>query len=344
MRMAMMTALILAVSTPLTAQGARTFSLAPGDARIYNPVGRVTLKQGTSGVVVEASPGGADAARLKLEAGSLDGHPTFRVIYPDYRIVYPGLGRGSSSQFQVRDDWTWGDDSHGDNRSVTVHGEGSGTEAWVDLVISVPKGARVGVYLGVGRGEANELDGDVHLAAASADLRLHALKGALDIETGSGNVETTDTEGELKIDTGSGDVLVRHHRGGRLKLDTGSGDVTGGELATDALEVETGSGEINLETVAAAKSSYEAGSGDITVSLSSAPSSLKIDTGSGDVKLTLPANADGEIDLESSSGELNVDFPIQLTRKEEGRLLARLGNGPGRISVETGSGDITVRH
>ena len=69
---------------------------------------------------------------------------------------------------------------------------------------------------------------------------------------------------------------------------------------------------------------------------------IRVSTGSGGVRVRLPADLSATIDLESGSGGFDVDFPLQLVRKNEDSLSGRIGEGKGRISIETGSGDITI--
>jgi DUF4097 and DUF4098 domain-containing protein YvlB len=68
----------------------------------------------------------------------------------------------------------------------------------------------------------------------------------------------------------------------------------------------------------------------------------EVETGSGDVTLRLPDPADATVDLDTGSGDFTIDFPLQLIKKSEGNIRGRIGAGNGRISIETGSGDISL--
>ena len=56
----------------------------------------------------------------------------------------------------------------------------------------------------------------------------------------------------------------------------------------------------------------------------------------------MPAAAGATVDLESSSGDINSDFPVSTTRIERDALRGSFGDGRGRIVVETGSGDVSI--
>src|SRR5882672_5523621 len=120
---------------------------------IYNLVGAVRVEPGEGGVAVQVTRAGADAARLRVAQGEIDGRATLRVLYPEDRIN-PGSGRpGSSTKLRVREDGTFGDTDgeheHGrhdrdgweEGRKVTI-ASGSGLDARADLVVRVPRGNR----------------------------------------------------------------------------------------------------------------------------------------------------------------------------------------------------------
>src|SRR5262245_51065184 len=131
------------------AQAGRRFSLAGDDVVIWDPAGRVEIRATfASSVKVEVSAMGRDASELSFSDEPIGGHPTLRVLYPHTTVVYPPMGRWSNSGTEIRSDGTWGSGHKSMNlfgRRFTVKGMGSGTEAWADLVIGVPRGRRISV-------------------------------------------------------------------------------------------------------------------------------------------------------------------------------------------------------
>ena len=346
-RMLQISLLALATSLPLSAQQPHSYTLSGGDITVYNIAGEVSLSGGSGAdVTVEVTVAGHDAARLTVEDGDLRGRQTLRVLYPEDRIVYPALGRGNNTNFTIRDDGTWGESNnwHGrsDGRKVTIRGDGSGLEAFANLRIAVPAGKRVSVYLGVGRIDVSNVDGDLRLDAASADVNSRGTRGGLNIDTGSGDVAVQDASGTISLDTGSGDVHITHMKGGELKVDTGSGSVDGTGIVSDALSIDAGSGDIKLEEITVPRLALETGSGSVNANLKGTLDRLHVETGSGDVTIRLPESISATVDLDTGSGDFVLDFPLQLTKKSEGNLSGRLGDGRGRIEIETGSGDIAL--
>jgi hypothetical protein len=92
----------------LAAQQAERYSMPGGDVAIYNLAGEVKVEPGSGVVTAELTRAGADAAKLKVMKGEIDGWETLRVIYPADRIQYSQLSEGSSTQLRVHDDGTFG--------------------------------------------------------------------------------------------------------------------------------------------------------------------------------------------------------------------------------------------
>lgn len=331
---------------PAAAAQSGTYTL-PGDrVAIYNLVGTVSVQAGTGpAVTVEVAAAGADAGRLRVETGTVDRMEALRVIYPGDRIVVEGGGWSGNTQLQVREDGSFGDgwDGRRGGRRVTISSRGDGLRASANLVIRVPAGKRVSVNLGAGRMESAGVTGDLDLDAASADITVRGHTGQLGLDTGSGDVSVTNVEGDLNVDTGSGAVSLADIRADDLSIDTGSGDVTGRGLRAADLNVDTGSGTIELSGVEASVIGLDTGSGDIRLALAGGVTELDVDTGSGAVVLTVQDGFSAALRIETSSGDIETEVPVQVTRRGRGELVGIIGSGGGRVTIETGSGDVTIR-
>src|SRR5690606_28012121 len=103
---------------------------------------------------------------------------------------------------------------------------------------------------------------------------------------------------------------------GELDVDTGSGDVVVRNARVGTLGVDTGSGAVTLEAFRA--------------------DALNVDTGSGGVR----GGGDAEsVSVDTGSGNVSLDLGPRLRDALEGTI----GDGRGRLEVDTGSGSITVR-
>jgi len=331
---------------PVEAGGPERHALEGGAISIYNLAGAVSVEP-TEGekVIVEVLAAGRDAGRLRVRTGPIGSRQTLRVVYPGTRVVYRESGHSGKTQIRVREDGSFGGNgswSLWSGRTVTVAGSGGGLEAWADLRVLVPRGRDVEVYLGVGAVKAAKVDAKLRLDTASGPVSTTDTRGALVVDVGSGRVSVTGATGPLTVDTGSGGVVAEGVSGGPISIDTGSGAVSGRNLRVHRLRVDTGSGGVTLREVGADTVEIDTGSGHVEVDLASAPGSLVVDTGSGAVSVTVPPDLGAKLLLDTGSGGIDVDLPLTQVRRDGGEMSAQLGDGRGRITIDTGSGGIRI--
>jgi lia operon protein LiaG len=335
----------LALAAGVASGAAERYTVTGERIAIYDLAGALEVVPGDgSDVVVEVRRGGRDANTLRVAQGIIDGRSTLRVLFPDKRIVYPN-GHSTTNNIRVNADGTFGGRGHGLEvfaRRQTISDRGAGAQAWADLTIRVPRGRTLEVRLGVGGISAQGIEGAVTLDTYSGAVRAQRIKGSLLVDTGSGAVEVQDIDGELLVDTGSGAVTLMRVRGPRLVIDTGSGGVSGNELTTRDLMVDTGSGHVALEAVRAPKIKVDTGSGGVTLGLLEDVDDVLVDTGSGGVTLRVPAMLGAEVDIDTGSGGIDSEVPLTLRSKEHGELHGTIGDGRGRILVDTGSGGVRL--
>ena len=120
--------------------------------------------------------------------------------------------------------------------------------------------------------------------------------------------------------------------------------MTGERVAVDDLKVDTGSGTVELRDVKARAVGLETGSGDVKLELLSGADELKVDTGSGSVTITLPTDFGAQVDIETGSGDIDfTGFTIQARKLESDHIVGQIGDGRGRMKIETGSGGVRLR-
>lgn len=335
---------LAAATIPGGSAAQESYELGGGDVAIYNLAGAVEVVS-TSGpdVRVTVRPGGDDASRLSVEVGELRGRMALRVLYPSDEIVYERESRGRyNTQLRVRDDGTFGGGNGGDR--VRIRSSGSGMEAHADLLIEVPSGADVVVYNAVGQASASGVEAELRLDLSSGGAMVEDHTGTLEVDIGSGPVSVRNVEGDVEVDTGSGSVEVSGVNGRRVMVDTGSGSVEGRDIRSGSLEVDTGSGRIELMGVSAPAITVDTGSGSVELELLDSVESLEVDTGSGGVTVALPEGLNAEIEVDTGSGGIDVDFPVEVRTMRRNYFRGRVGDGSGRILIDTGSGGIRLRH
>ena len=177
----------------------------------------------------------------------------------------------------------------------------------VDYTVVLPRGLALTGYTG---------NGDIEVQQVVSDADLH---------TGNGDVRVTDASG-LSAFSGNGDIEVGAGSG-VVKLHTGNG----------AIDFKGRPSEIDANT----------GNGDVVAQIggSTAARRLTLTTGSGDIRITLPADIAGELDAQSGTGEVTSAFEVRATgRMVAGHLRGTIGKGgPGTaIRLRTGSGQVTI--
>jgi lia operon protein LiaG len=327
---------------PVAAASER-YSVAGDQVVIYNLAGHVDVVAGTGpDVVVEVRRGGHDAGMLKVESGPIGGKSTLRVIYPKGRIIYPE-GHAGTNHIHVSTDGTFGHkgmDFLGHEASVDSHG--SGTVAWADLRVLVPSGHACEVRLAVGAVSATGTEGPLTLDIYAGSVSASKVRGALSIDTGSGGVDVNGLDGDLNVDTGSGGVRLSSVRGKNVHVDTGSGSVTGSDVTCADLLVDTGSGEVVLEKVATPRIKVDTGSGGVTLGLLQDVENVLVDTGSGGVTLRVPPMLGAVLEVDTGSGGIDSQVPLTSVHKDDGELHGVIGDGNGRIMIDTGSGGVKL--
>lgn len=342
-------ALTLLAPGVATAQAPERYTLRGADAAVYDPAGRVQVVAGSgSDVIVEVTRRGRDAGQLRVLTGQVRGQDAVRIVAPAGDLVYPALGRRSSTSFDVRSDGTFGDDDGGSSSRasdgrLTVRGDGGGPEAWAEVIVRVPAGRRVTVQVGAGSAAAQGVDADLRLGTRGGDVTAERTRGRLVIGSGSGDVHVRGAQGsELRVGTGSGDVEVRDLRAERIDVGTGSGDVNGGGLDGGDVKLAAGSGDFKLDAVRARTLRIGTGSGSADVGVAGPLEEARVGSGSGDVTLRVPANFGATLDVSTGSGDVHSDLPLQVTRADKHHITGRIGDGRAAIHVSSGSGDVRV--
>ena len=67
------------------------------------------------------------------------------------------------------------------------------------------------------------------------------------------------------------------------------------------------------------------------------------DTGSGAVVITIPARLGAQFSIDSGSGRIDVDVPHRARTIERDHLTGTIGDGRGRIQIDTGSGSVRLQ-
>ena len=131
--------------------------------------------------------------------------------------------------------------------------------------------------------------------------------------TGAGDVEIRGLTGEIRLDTGSGDATIDNITG-KLWFRSGAGAVNGRGLRSPDTDIDTGSDTVDLRYAAA-------------------PATVKVVTGSGEIRVAVPRGGGSEdgynVQTKTGSGERTVRVRVDSASSRT-------------INLSTGSGEILV--
>jgi DUF4097 and DUF4098 domain-containing protein YvlB len=174
----------------------------------------------------------------------------------------------------------------------------------IDYEITAPASVALNVHSGSGDVEIDHVGRYLSASSGSGSVRAHGIHGPADLQSGSGDIELQDEgQGDIKARTGSGSIRINGLNGG-LNAKTGSGDIeANGRLA---------------------------GEGNLT-------------SGSGSVRLHLTPDAHFNLGAETGSGSIRIHFPnTEMDNDSRHHLTASVNGGGPALEVRTGSGDIEV--
>jgi hypothetical protein len=191
--------------------------------------------------------------------------------------------------------------------SACDEGGFNNTRFSVRYIVAMPRGLRLRASTG---------NGDLSVEKAGAEVELR---------TGNGGVHIGQTEGRVVASTGNGDLEVEGARG-PVRASTGNGRIF----------VSTAAGPVSANT----------GNGDIDVRMQSlsAGGDMEFRSGSGAVRVTLPADFNGDVDASTGSGDLHTDFAIRLIgRLDPQHMRGTIGTGGRMLRLSTGNGRLEIR-
>lgn len=184
--------------------------------------------------------------------------------------------------------------------------------------------------------KADEFETDT----SSGDIYLTNIKAkALNIDTASGDayINGVTIDGNIDIDTASGDTEISG-TAAVVRLSTASGSVSAPDISAEELVIGTSSGDISIAGTIG-KLEIDTASGVVSAGFRTFPDEIDIDTSSGSVTLEVPSSGGGfTLDYDSGSGDLDCGVPVMMKGSEY-----VYGDGSCSISVDTGSGDLTLK-
>lgn len=141
----------------------------------------------------------------------------------------------------------------------------------------------------------------------------------------------------LTMDVAAADVTVDTISAKHVGIATASGDYRFASCAIDDLDIDTASGSIEYEGTLNSLD-CDAASGRFVGVFSNTPRSIQMDSASGDLDITLPADTGFRVNMDALSGHFDSDFPTSVVN---GSYIC--GDGACEIEFDGVSGGIRIR-
>ena len=254
--------------------------------------------------------------------------------------------------FQVRADIP----STSDNRGVSV-----------SYLVTVPRQANVTLHSAFGSVRIDTIEGTVNGKTNSGSIEATAIRGTTRIETSygaitcvdvvgddifahstSGSINVMDVEGSAQFETSYGPVTCERFAGKTLTLKSGSGSVKISDSEAPTIDLSTSYGRVNVSNIITDDLRATSGSGSVDIVCSPAcPADLiaRVKSSYGSVTFTAPSTFAGHVTLSSGYGTVQTDLPVTVTGRigDKKRIEGAVGQGNGKIDLQTGSGSVTLR-
>jgi lia operon protein LiaG len=144
------------------------------------------------------------------------------------------------------------------------------------------------------------------------------------------------------------EVSIPKQYADKLSVESVSSNITLDSHAYKDLALTTVSGDINLCDIRVINGGADihSTSGDVDLTFINVPNNINAETVSGDIFVGIPSNAEFSLDSDTTSGDINCDFPIIVTDSDEDdvgqNISGTVGNGKNTVSAHTTSGDIEI--
>jgi hypothetical protein len=177
---------------------------------------------------------------------------------------------------------------------------------------------------------------------ASSERALEELKVEIEGEDDHVSIRTRYPRPHWFGNRGSVEYRVSVPRGARVRVTDVNGRVEVGGV-TGSVHASTVNGSVDLSEVGGPiEASAVNGSVEVDVARVDPSARSKITTTNGSVRLTLPRDANAEVEAHTVNGSVGCDFDLADGHKTRRRLEGRIGSGGARFELGTVNGSAHV--
>ena len=193
--------------------------------------------------------------------------------------------------------------------------------------VTAPAGTRLTVNSLGATVRVTGIKGDVAIEVAGGNITVAGSRVSR-VKSMGGDITLTDVDADANLEVGTygGDIVIDRAKMRRLNAETMGGNLTARDIAADEATLKTLAGDVEYVGALARNGRYE------------------FRTHSGDVRLTVPANAGFEIEATTFSGTVQPSAGLSLQPSANNRRSLRgvVGDGSARIIASALSGDVII--
>lgn len=237
----------------------------------------------------------------------------------------------------------------------------------VSYRIVVPRQTSIKCHSSYGRLELTDVEGTVAGRTSSGSVRVQNIRGSanlsssygpitckgffggdLTLRSNSGAIHLSDATFErCSVSTSYGSVTGRSLQGQAITLRSSSGSLELVDGTAEAMELSTSYGRVAARQIIVADLRATSGSGNLAiVCAEDCPPDITahVKSSYGSVQFTAPPAFSGQVHLATNHGSVRTDRPITVSGDISNKRIAGvIGDGQGRLRLETSSGSVTLR-
>ena len=146
---------------------------------------------------------------------------------------------------------------------------------------------------------------------------------------------------DITIDTVSGDAQADIIQSQQFEYNSISGDLESESLKAKDIKLDTKSGDVHLSSVVG-DFELNTTSGDLYVFYENFANDVKVESVSGDIRLSFAEPIDFDLDFKTTSGDSDIGVPVKIKKSEDREFQATAGDGGNKIEISTVSGDLRI--
>ncbi|MFA9390008.1 MAG: DUF4097 domain-containing protein [Prolixibacteraceae bacterium] len=196
------------------------------------------------------------------------------------------------------------------------------------------------------------------VSSSGGGVKISGVKGTNDFSSSGGSVKLENTSGSTKANSSGGGVKATNHHG-EIHLSSSGGGVTVNEAHGNVYAHSSG-GSVNLSDLHGDVDAHSSGGGvnvtgecgavkakssggSVRVNISKLSKELNLSSSGGGVDAIIKNGDNLGLDLDLSSGKVNIDLKNFSGRSEKDRVKGSMNNGGIPVYMRASGGNVTVR-